>query len=431
MKILRPKSLDFEGFGSGRVKYGLPEIVQFCSKCVISNQRPNSAHEFKNTGDSKKATINISAGVCDACFYAEKKDKEINWSERERELWELCDRYRANDGSYDCLVPGSGGKDSFFTAHILKTKFRMNPLTVTWSPNIYTEWGRSNFDSWIHAGFDNYLVTPNGAVHRLLTRLALEKLLHPFQPFMLGQKALPPKLASTFGIPLVFYGENEAEYGNPIADNSASQRDWEYFAKGSDEDVYISGVSLQKLAETFDIAKRDLNQYLPLDYERIKASGLAVHYLGYYLKWHPQGCYYYSMANSDFEPAPYRTPGTYSKYTSIDDKLDDLHFYTTGIKFGLGRASYEASQEVRNGDITRADAVSLVKKFDHEFPSRFIEEILTYLSIDEKTFGSKVCAAFEQPIMDKDYFRDLCDSFRSPHIWRRVNAKWDLVHQVS
>jgi len=101
-------------------KYGLPKEIKFCSKCVISNQRPNSAVEFQHTSKSKKKTINFNDdNVCDACKVAEEKKSAIDWSERERELKELCDKYRKSDGSYDCLVPGSGGKDSFYQAHIL------------------------------------------------------------------------------------------------------------------------------------------------------------------------------------------------------------------------------------------------------------------------------------------------------------------------
>ena len=188
-------------------KYGLPSEVAYCKNCVISNQRPNSAVEYKHTKESIKQTINFnSEGVCDACRFTEKKKSGINWEKRELQLRELCDRHRKHDGSYDCIVPGSGGKDSFYASHILKTKYGMHPLTVTWAPHIYTVWGWNNFQSWIHAGHDNYLMTPNGRVHRLLTRLSTELLFHPFQAFMFGQKALAPKMALLFNIPLVFYG---------------------------------------------------------------------------------------------------------------------------------------------------------------------------------------------------------------------------------
>ena len=208
-------------------KYGLPREVEFCTRCVISNQRPNSAVEYSHTRESKKTTIQLDEnGVCDACRFADQKRNAIDWDLRERELRDLCDRYRRHDGRYDCVVPGSGGKDSFFAAHKLKYDYGMHPLTVTWAPHIYTDWGWRNQQAWIHAGFDNYLTTPNGRVHRLLTRLAVQNLFHPFQPFIFGQKSLAPKMSLLFDIPLVFYGENEAEYGNPIADTSSAQRDW-------------------------------------------------------------------------------------------------------------------------------------------------------------------------------------------------------------
>jgi len=136
-------------------KYGLPSEVRFCKTCVISNQRPNSDIEYKHTKETKKKTIFFSEdGVCDACRMAEQKKNTINWDEREVQLRALCDRYRREDGGYDCLVPGSGGKDSFYAAHVLKYKYNMHPLTVTWAPHIYTDWGWKNQQSWIHAGFD-------------------------------------------------------------------------------------------------------------------------------------------------------------------------------------------------------------------------------------------------------------------------------------
>src|SRR5690606_34613811 len=131
-----------------------------------------STVEFKNKpGEIKKPIFFDEHGVCDACNFAEKK-KFIDWSERERELQELCDRHRRSDGRYDVVVPGSGGKDSVMAAHVLKFRFNMNPILVTWPPAIYTDIGRRNFDAWINAGFANYTYHQNKKVHRTLTRLA-------------------------------------------------------------------------------------------------------------------------------------------------------------------------------------------------------------------------------------------------------------------
>lgn len=184
--------------------YGLPEEVKFCTRCVMSNQRPSSVPEYQHTLQQKKPTLAVDEhGVCDACRFAELKE-EVDWEQRENELIRLLDEHRRDDGYYDVVVPGSGGKDSGFASHILKYKYGMHPLTVTWPPHIYTEIGWKNFQSWINiGGFDNITYWPNGKIHRLLTKLAVQNLLHPFQPFILGQKNIAPKIAINFGIKLV------------------------------------------------------------------------------------------------------------------------------------------------------------------------------------------------------------------------------------
>lgn len=412
------------------VLYGLPSNVNFCSNCGVSNQRPNSVVEFAHTAISKKETIFFDEkNVCDACRAASRKSLEIDWDQRERELRQLCDKYRSRNGSYDCLVPGSGGKDSFYQSWMLKYEYNMNPLTVTWAPNIYTDWGWHNFDRWVHSGMDNMLMTPSGRTKRLLTRLAVENLFHPFQPFMIGQKCYGPKMAVKFDIPLIFYGENEAEYGNPVADNTDAKRSFDYFSSAPDSEIYLSGESLENLKSNYGISSADLYPYLPEDPRKLEAIGAEVHYLGYYLKWHPQAAYYFAVDHGGFKASPERTAGTYSKYNSIDDKIDDFHYYTTFIKFGIGRATYDAAQEVRSGDLELEEAKALIRRYDGEFPERWADEIFEYLSInaDEFPVAHKM---FEHPEMTREYFEALTNKFRSPHIWCLESGEWKLRHAL-
>jgi len=393
--------------------YGLPQDVIFCNKCVMTNQRPASAIEFKHTRDSKKTSMNIDEeGVCDACRNAEQKDN-INWEEREKELLKLLDKYRRNDGHYDCLVPGSGGKDSAYQSHVLKYKYGMNPLTITWPPILYTDYGYKNWKNWIDSGFDNISFNRNGEVMKLLTKLSIENLLHPFQTFILGQKNLAPKIAALYDIPLIFYGENEAEYGNPIADNNTSLRSKSYFSYENIDDIYLGGVSVKELYENYNLKFEDIKPFLPIEDSILKEKDLNIHYLGYYLKWTPQEVYYYAVENTGFKARPFRTQGTYSKYNSIDDKIDDLHYYTTYIKFGIGRATYDSSQEIRNKHITREEGEALVNRFDGEFPDRYFSETMEYLGINE------------------DHFHDLCTNFRSPHLWTKDEGNWVLRNKIT
>ena len=396
--------------------YNLPKKIIFCKKCVNSNQYPTSIPEFKHTKNRKNASyINFNSdGICDGCIQAEVK-KKINWKKRETLLLKLLDKFRKKNGDYDCIVPGSGGKDSAFAAHILKYKYGMNPLTITWPPIMYTEYGKKNFDNWLKiGGFDNITLKPNPRVMKILTKLAIENLLHPFQTFILGQKNLAPNISEKFNVPLVFYGENEAEYGNPIVDNSSSLRDNSFFTTKNIYNSILSGVKVKDLISRYKIKLSDLHHYLPLDSERHKNSKMEIHYLGYYLKWVPQEAYYYAVENTGFKARPHRTEGTYSKYNSIDDKIDDLHHYTRFIKFGIGRATDDASQEIRNNHITRDEAKLLVKRFEGEFPKRYFSDVMNHLEIDEKKFLK------------------LCDNFRSPHIWKKISkGNWKLRHTVN
>lgn len=394
--------------------FGLPSNVLFCKHCVISNQRPSSTVEFKHTKDDKKNTIGFDDdGVCDACHYQEIKAGQIDWERRENALLETLDKYRRNDGGYDVIVPGSGGKDSAYTSHILKYKYGMNPLTVTWAPHKYTDIGWKNFENWIHVGgLDNILFTPNGRLHRYLTRQAFLNLLHPFQPFIVGQRIIGPLMAAKFGVKLVMYGENQAEYGNDPNDNYKPTMDRKFFSIGDPQDMVLGGKSVREIMAETNFKINDFAPYIPPSADFLEERGVEVHYLGYYLKWDPQECYYYAAEHTGFQANTERTEGTYSKYSSIDDRIDMFHYYTTLAKFGIGRATYDAAQEVRNGKITREEAVHLVKRYDQEFPKKYFKDFLEYISLTEDEFHATV------------------DRFRSPHLWKQEDGVWKLRHAV-
>ena len=424
----RHKKINFSEFGpknkEPKALYGLPNKVEFCSTCVVSNQRPNSSIEYlTDAKKEKKSTIAFNKdNICDACKVSLLKEK-VDWKIRRKELEKLCDQHRSNNGDYDCIVPGSGGKDSFYASWMLKYEFGMHPLTITWAPNLYTTWGKDNFYNWIDSGFDNQLYTPNIKTQRLLTRLAVENLFHPFQAFIIGQKMLAPNLSKQLNIPLVFYGESEAEYGNPQSEVLKPVRTENFHAVKQQQDIYLGGMKLENICDTFSLPRSDFKMFIPQNNDAPDCT--EIHYLGYYLKWHPQDVYYKVASVSNFKNAQQRNPGSYLMYDSIDDKIDDLHYYTTFIKFGIGRAVQDAAHQVRNKDITRAEGINLIKKFDGEFSCRFIPELMEYLSLPEKEFPG-VKGVFEQPIMDEEYFRALSNNFRSPHLWEYKNDDWSL-----
>jgi len=382
-------------------KHGLPEEVIFCKKCIISNQRPNTSPEHKKK-DSKIGTIGFKDGVCDACRFAEMK-KAIDWDAREDELVNLLNKHRRNDGRYDVIVPGSGGKDSIYVSHMLKYEYDMNPLTVTWAPHIYTNVGWHNLQAWIKSGFDNILVTPNYKTHRYLTGLAFENLVNPFQPFIMGQKVIAPKIALQYDIPLIMYGENHAEVHMFLKNNFSPLMDIANFTRHSvDDELYFGGIPVGNPYDPFrnQALLRMGQHHIPPLEEDILEKGIEVHFFSYYHNWSVQEHVRYAKSHTDFKGAPNgRSEGTYTKYSSLDDKMDGQHYYTTYVKFGQGRATYDACRDIREGVLTREQGLEWAALYDHEFPHEYFKEILDYMQIS------------------KEHYWDIIENAKSPHLW--------------
>tara|TARA_B100000886_G_scaffold295080_1_gene221790 strand:+ start:47457 stop:48686 length:1230 start_codon:yes stop_codon:yes gene_type:complete len=399
-------------------KNNLPLEIKYCIKCNLSNQRPTSMNEYFHKHDSLHTTVEFDEKcICAGCNFVKKEfDNTIDWNEREKELIEICNKHRKNNGEYDCIVPGSGGKDSIYASHVLKYKYKMNPLTVTWSPHLYTDVGWKNFQSWLHkGGFDNFLYTPNPKVHRKITREATLNILHPFQPFIIGQKTFALKLANLFNTKLIFYGEYGGKGGkkNSITTKSfnetLNQKGFEIDPlDGKDyKDVYLGGKQIRQYLDE-GMSLNDFESYRPLDPQIIKNKNINFYYLSYFLRWTPQENYYYAVKNADFISETERTEGTYTKYVSLDDKVDGFFYYTSYIKFGIGRAMLDSAYEIRHGHTTKDEGRSLIQKFDGEYPARHENEFYDYISLT------------------KNEFIELCDKFRPEHIWEKKSNAWVL-----
>jgi len=394
--------------------------VRFCKKCVESSQRFMTSSQHNLTDNKQNSFIDFDGdGVCLACKFFERK-KSFDWNSREKELENILDRHRKSDGSYDVLVPGSGGKDSIFTSFILRDKYKMNPLTCTWAPAIYTDVGKQNFDSWLKSGFANVTFTPNKKVHGLLTRLAFQNLLHPFQPFALGQYSYPFKVALEKNIKLIIYGDGESERAakkdniktkDSLKENKKFYRR-NYYRKES-EKIYLGGLDVETLIKDYNLKLSDLVPYFPVLEKVLLESEIEVMPITKYINYNPQKNYYFAKEKTDFQVNPDgRSEGTYTKYSSLDDKLDGLHYYTWFIKTGRGRATEDAAIEVRNEIITREDAIMLVKKYDGEFPKKYFSDCLEFMNLNEKEFV------------------EIIDKFRSEKIWQNKNNNWILKNAV-
>jgi len=395
----------------------IPDKVEFCNNCVVSNQRPRIPWNQKIKGQ------------CGACDYSNEKDTVVDWDKREKELQKICDAHRSKDGSYDVIVPGSGGKDSALVTHKLKHKYGMHPLSITWAPFIYTDIGFKNFTALKDTGFDNILVHPDGKLHRKLSLLAFDLKGDAWEPFAYGQKALAYHMSVKFNVPLIFFGENgEVEYGGTMKNDSKDDQpieDWnEVYYKGSGLDELIEYGLKRNIFTKEEIASTSFDLYSAPAKKDLERVGTVSHFMGYYERWTPQWNYYYAAENTGFQANPDRSEGTYQKYGSIDDKLDGFHWWMAWIKFGICRATYDAAHEVRDGHINRDEAVALVRRYDGEFPIKYWKEFLEYLGITKKEFWYVV------------------DKYRRDTIWSKTGAKitgyepedqyklWKLKHLV-
>ncbi|AWK90257.1 N-acetyl sugar amidotransferase [Azospirillum thermophilum] len=384
----------------------LPDDVAFCRNCVVSNQRPR--------------TLFNEHGVCSACQWSYEKDNVIDWESREQELERLCDQHRSRDGSFDVVVPGSGGKDTAFVAHQLKHKYGMHPLCVTWTPFEWTDIGWQNFRAWNNAGFDIILGQPNGQLHRKLARLAFELKGDAWEPFAYGQKAWAFHMAARFGIKLIMYGENgELEYGGSTKYKHKPKEgpeEWthEYY-KGSSVDDLIRAGRDRGLLSREEEMQETVRWYKAPHPDVIAAQGIEMHWFSYYRKWIPQENWYYAARHCGFRANPKgRSEGTYTKYASLDDKADGFHWYLSYMKFGMGRCSRDVQTDIRRHHLTRDEGIALVRRYDGEFPAEHYDWFLDYLGIDD------------------GFFWQVMDSYRRvSKVWTQADGEWRLTHVVS
>ncbi|MBO06557.1 MAG: LPS biosynthesis protein PseA [Parcubacteria group bacterium] len=383
----------------------LPKKIKFCKNCVVSNQRP-------------RTDIN-SDGICSACVWSYEKNYKIDWKIREKELKDLLDKHRKSNGEFDIVVPSSGGKDSAFVAHQLKHKYGMTPVCVTWAPAEWSYIGRKNLEAFTKSGYYTIASIHDGVIHRKLCTLGFEYLGQPFAPFIYGQKAFPYHIANQLNISLIMYGENgELEYGGSTKykyQSHESPDDWqEFYFKGTTVGKMVD-IGYQRGFFKKDETKSEYFKYYKApDANIISEKKIEMHWFSYFKKWIPQENYYYGCKFTDFRANDFgRSEGSYTKYASLDDKLDGLSFYLSYIKFGLGRASRDAQQDIRMYHITRDEGVRLVQLYDGEFPKKYFQWYLDYLNINE------------------DFFFEVIDFYRNlSNVWEKRGHKWNLKYIV-
>lgn len=368
--------------------------IRYCRRCIMPDSRPRVVFD--------------ADGVCNACHNADEKAR-IDWAGRREEFLRLLEPYRSKTGKWDCLVPWSGGKDSSSIAYRLKFEFGMNPLLVTFSPLLPNEVGNANRELMIHLGFDHVFCRPNQKVMRHLSRRFFIERGNPKVAWDAGINATPVQMAVAREIPLVFYAEHgESEYGGRVLrEESKKIRDITEVIEhqiGDDPRNWVDD----------EVAVGDLNPYVYPDAREIERVGVKAMYFAYFFRWSMLENYEFIKGKMPFRSHPKgRTPGTFTGFDSLDDKSDNLYYYMQYIKFGFGRAVRDACRMIQNGQMTRAEALELAKKYDGEFPEESIDDMMEYLGMDRSELDRTI------------------DLHRNPEIWVQEAGAWRLRYPAA
>jgi N-acetyl sugar amidotransferase len=340
--------------------------IEYCTRCCVPETQ-----EGVNFDD---------LGVCTACRSSEDK-MHIDWAARERDLRRILEDAKAKAGTgYDCVLPISGGKDSFFQAHVLTKVYGLKPLAVTFSHNWFSETGFYNLQRCLEVfDLDHLQFTPARGLVNKLARKSLGAIGDSCWHCHSGVGAFPLQVATRFRIPLLVWGEsiNEGDgrstYACPVA-----KYDRDYFTKISARltaDEMVGG----------DVTAKDVHPFELPSHKEIEDTGVWGIHLGDYLFWDDERQMEwirdtYGWRETEME-------GSYKGYKSAECIMAGMHDFTCYLKRGFGRSTWQASVDVRNGLLTREEAFALIKQHDQERPEA-LDYYLKVTGLTEEEFYS-------------------------------------------
>lgn len=361
--------------------------MKWCCKCVLPDTRPN---------------LQIgSDGVCNACKTHTTKS-DINWLAREAMFHQVVDYAKKASSGYDCLVPVSGGKDS--TWQIVRClELGLTPLAVTWKTPARTEIGQRNLDNLVNLGVDHIDYRINPKIEARFMLRALEIYGSTAIPMHMALFNIPLKIAVQFDIPLVVWGENSAfEYGSLDQSLTGFKLDGAWLKKYG----VTHGTEAQDwVGEGF--TRGELTAYFGPTLQQLEASDLRAVFLGYYFPWDPETTL--KAANDHgfiYDKGGARTG--YYDFADIDDDFISLHHWLKWYKFGFTRLFDNLSLEIRNGRMTREQAVNIIRKRGDQTPKADIEKFCSFSNITTRRFFQ------------------ICEDFRNPDVWVRDAGVWKI-----
>ena len=377
-------------------------MIKYCRHCVYPETKPDLSLDEN--------------GICDACRFVDVKDT-TNWDLRRKELAEIFEKFKNKDGSnYDCVIPVSGGKDSTFQAYVVKEEFGLNPLCVSYHLPEFTDLGRKNLENLKKLGVDCLEFTPNPEICKKMQKIALIEFGDAQWPEHFGIFTVPVQVAVRYNIPLIVWGENsQAEYGGPLKDmeNKYLDSKWceQYGTRvGGQSNSFVGPEVMLK----HGIDRKFLNPYIYPSDEEIKQVGVTGIFLGSFIRWNIKE-QLKKVRDLGFTLHDGPSEGTFTNYENLDNKIQGIHDYFKWLKFGYGRATDNASVQIRLNWINREEAMKLVKEHEGKLPERYLDEFLKqwdmsrdeFLQITEKFTNKELFKKDEKGNLIRDEFGNI------------------------
>lgn len=354
-----------------------------CTKCLLPNTKPDLWFD--------------DSGVCSACVNFSQRPT-VDWASRRQQFRENLAAV-SNRGSWDCIVPASGGKDSTYQVlKVLQEGFR--PLVVTSTTCDLSPIGRRNLDNIRRLGVDHIEVSPNPLIRKELNRIGLEEVGDIAWPEHVGIFTIPVRLAVAMRIPAIVWGENsQNEYGGPpsASESSILNRRW------LEEFGGLLGLRVTDLLSAKGFSPEDLDLYTYPSDEELSEVGVTGFFLGHYFPWDGLSNALIAQANG-FESFGRIIEGSFVDYENLDNFQHGVHDYFKFLKFGFGRATDIASLHIRRGRIEREAALEVVKRRDGRYPWSYLDKPLERI--------------LEPLGMSVDEFDTICDRFTNRSLFK-------------
>jgi len=371
--------------------------MKYCTRCLIPDTKPYITFDQN--------------GVCNACIAHDQKNRvqgSIDWESREKEFEKIVLSAKSKKAPfYDVLVPVSGGKDSITQVHRL-LKYDLRILAVNVDYGIKTEIGVYNLSRIPKMGVNLAVYRPDEVFHRQLVRLGFEDFGDPDLLSHTLLHAYPLHVAMNFHIPLVLLGENSAfEYGGSSeisAQNSMTRKWFKQYAANS-------GYDAQFISQKYHLPMDRLTFYdYPNNFEQ---SDTRTIFMSYYFFWDSEKHFKIAQKHG-FKCLDQPSEGTFRNYVGIDEKINRIHQYLKVIKFGYGRCTDHACEDIRNNRLTRSEAKKIIKQFDlMDLSDYYVNDFIDFIDIK------------------KDQFFSIIEKYRNSNVWRKNQfGKWYIPEHL-